>query len=63
MTMLMADITGIYKVDIMDHTDAEVMAFTDFLEALRTLDALETVYTAVDPDELEIIEEQYGVQP
>ena len=61
-TALMATTAnGVEIVDSVDHHEADWLQFADFVESLRDLDDGECVYMLADPDEVEQIRKEYGI--
>lgn len=52
---------GIYEIDPVDFPEVEYLSFSDFVDSLKYLQDGEEVYMIANPDELEILEEEYGV--
>lgn len=53
---------GIEQVDPLDTIDGDLLSFRNFCHELSTLTEDEFIYTAVDPDQLEELKENYSVK-
>ena len=54
---------GIEQVDPLDTIDGDLLSFRDFCHSLPTLTAEDGfIYTAVDPDQLEELKENYSIK-
>ena len=62
-TYLMATTAnGVEEIDMVDYPDAEWLSFGDFMDAISDLGDYEVVFCAVDPEQLEQVESEYGVE-
>lgn len=62
MTNLMATTArGVEEFDIVDYPEAEFISFRDFMDQLPNLDDDEVIYTQPNPDQLEEVEQEYGI--
>lgn len=63
-THLVADTAnGVQKADPIDYPEADwELSLEDFLNRLKSLDEGEQAFFAADPEQLEIIENEYGIR-
>ena len=53
---------GIEQCDPLDTIDGELLPFRDFYAALSSLSDDEFIYTAIDPDQLAELQQDYSVK-
>ena len=53
---------GIEQCDPLDTIDGDLLPFRDFYSALSSLSNDEVIYTAVDPDQLTELQQDYSVK-
>ena len=53
---------GVEVVDPTDYADYELIGFREFMNELSTLGDDELIYTAVDPEQMEELKQEYSVK-
>ena len=53
---------GVEVVDPTDYADYELIGFREFMNELPTLGDDELIYTAVDPEQMEELKQEYSVK-
>ena len=52
---------GVEVVDPSDYAEYDLISFRDFMNELSSLSDDEIIYTAVDPEQMEELKQQYSV--